>query len=138
MAVYTDITDEELASLLADFDIGAPLSLKGVAEGVENSNFLLETEAGRFILTIYEKRVRADDLPYFLDLLTWLSGRGFPAPLRVRNAQAYDNVSTKSSCLPRGNLANCKVNSTAQLTGCPEVFCDSGIHSNPASSVGVI
>ena len=78
MAVYTDITDEELGSLLADFDIGAPLSLKGVAEGVENSNFLLETEAGRFILTIYEKRVRADDLPYFLDLLTWLSRHGFP------------------------------------------------------------
>ncbi|MFO0437905.1 MAG: homoserine kinase, partial [Phenylobacterium sp.] len=67
MAVYTDITDEELATLLADFDIGAPLSLKGVAEGVVISYFLLETETGRFILTIYEKRVRAVDLPYFLD-----------------------------------------------------------------------
>ncbi|MCA3747170.1 phosphotransferase, partial [Phenylobacterium sp.] len=87
MAVYTDITDEELETLLADFDIGAPLSLKGVAEGVENSNFLLETETGRFFLTIYEKRVRADDLPYFLDLLTWLAGRGFPGAAPVADRQ---------------------------------------------------
>ena len=53
MAVYTDITDEELNALLSDFDLGAPLSFKGIAEGVENSNFLLETETGKFILTVY-------------------------------------------------------------------------------------
>ena len=61
MAVYTDITDEELNALLSDFDLGAPLSFKGIAEGVENSNFLLETETGKFILTVYEKRVREDE-----------------------------------------------------------------------------
>jgi homoserine kinase type II len=68
MAVYTDITDEELAGLLADYDLGQAISFKGVAEGVENSNFLLETDAGRYFLTVYEKRVRREDLPFFLEL----------------------------------------------------------------------
>jgi homoserine kinase type II len=79
MAVYTDITDEELAQLLADFDLGEATALKGVAEGVENSNFLLETTAGRYFLTIYEKRVNADDLPFFLGLMQWLAERGYPS-----------------------------------------------------------
>jgi homoserine kinase len=101
MAVYTDITDEELGTLLADFDIGAPLSLKGVAEGIENSNFLLETETGRFILTIYEKRVRADDLPYFLDLLTWLSQHGFPGaePVADRQGRTLKSVRGKPAAI---------------------------------------
>ena len=77
MAVYTDITDEELSGLLADFDLGAPLSLKGVAEGVENSNFLLETETGRYFLTVYEKRTREEDLPFFLGLMRWLADHGY-------------------------------------------------------------
>ena len=81
MAVYTDITDDELAKLLADFDLGAALSFKGIAEGVENSNFLLETEAGRFILTVYEKRVREEDLPFFLNLMRWLAKHGYPSAL---------------------------------------------------------
>ena len=87
MAVYTDITDEELGGLLADFDLGQPLSLKGVAEGVENSNFLLETEAGRFFLTVYERRVRAEDLPFFLELLRWIAGRGFPSATPIPDRQ---------------------------------------------------
>jgi homoserine kinase type II len=80
VAVYTDITDAELEAFLADFDLGAPLAFKGIAEGVSNSNFLLETERGRFILTIYEKRARAEDLPFFLDLMRWLADRGYPSP----------------------------------------------------------
>ena len=56
MAVYTDITDDELAAFLADYDLGQAVAFKGIAEGVENSNFLLETESGRFILTVYERR----------------------------------------------------------------------------------
>ena len=87
MAVYTDVTDEELAGLLADFDLGQALSLKGVAEGVENSNFLLETEAGRFFLTIYERRVKADDLPFFLELLRWIAGRGFPSATPIADRE---------------------------------------------------
>ena len=97
MAVYTDITDEELATLLADFDLGAALSLKGVAEGVENSNFLLETEAGRYFLTVYERRVKADDLPFFLELLRWIAGRGYPSatPIPDREGRLLKTVRGK-------------------------------------------
>src|SRR6201999_3423767 len=97
MAVYTDITDEELAGLLADYDLGAALSLKGVAEGVENSNFLLETETGRYFLTVYERRVKADDLPFFLELLRWIAGRGFPSatPIADRRGEILKTVRGK-------------------------------------------
>jgi homoserine kinase type II len=97
MAVYTDITDEELATLLADFDLGAPLSLKGVAEGVENSNFLLETEAGRYFLTVYEKRVREGDLPFFLGLMHWLAEHGYQSatPIADRSGQMLKRVRGK-------------------------------------------
>lgn len=80
MAVYTDISDAELSAFLADFELGGVLAFKGIAEGVSNSNFLLETEGGRFILTIYEKRAREEDLPFFLDLMHWLGARGYPCP----------------------------------------------------------
>ncbi|MES2895256.1 MAG: homoserine kinase [Pseudomonadota bacterium] len=101
MAVYTDITDEELTGLLADFDLGAPLTFKGIAEGVENSNFLLETEAGRFFLTIYEKRVRADELPFFLGLLSWLSEHGYPsaAPVADRAGRVLTEVRGKPAAI---------------------------------------
>lgn len=83
MAVYTDVSDTELETFLSDFDLGPALSFKGIAEGVENSNFLLETREGRFILTVYERRVRAADLPFFLDLMLWLAARDFPCPSPV-------------------------------------------------------
>jgi homoserine kinase type II len=87
MAVYTDITDAELEAFLEGFDIGAPLVFKGIAEGVENSNFLLETETGRFILTLYERRVKVEDLPYFLGLMRWLAEHGFPSATPVPDRQ---------------------------------------------------
>lgn len=83
MAVYTEIGDGELDRLLADYDIGGAVACTGIAEGVENSNFLLQTTGGMFILTIYEKRVNPVDLPYFLGLLSHLSERRFPCPLPV-------------------------------------------------------
>jgi homoserine kinase type II len=87
MAVYTEVSFEDLEGLLADYDIGAPLSFKGIAEGVENSNFHLQTDRGAFILTLYEKRVRAGDLPFFLGLMDHLAARGIacPQPLPARN-----------------------------------------------------
>jgi len=85
MAVYTDVAFEDLEVLLRGYDIGTPRSFKGIAEGVENSNFLLQTDRGRFILTLYEKRVRAADLPYFLGLLDHLSARGVACPVPVRS-----------------------------------------------------
>jgi homoserine kinase type II len=85
MAVYTDVSDEELQQFLAGYDIGALLAYKGIAEGVENSNFLLHTSTGFFILTLYEKRVAAGDLPFFLGLIEHLAARGLTCPLPVRS-----------------------------------------------------
>ena len=101
MAVYTDISDDELAALLADFDIGQAIAFKGIAEGVENSNFLLETDQGRYILTLYERRVRADDLPYFLNLLTWLADHGFPSarPVADRAGATLKTVRGKPAAI---------------------------------------
>ena len=80
MAVYTDVSADELTAFLKDYDIGELLSYKGIAEGVENSNFLLHTSKGAFILTLYEKRVAADDLPFFLSLMAHLAARGVELP----------------------------------------------------------
>ena len=90
MAVYTDVAADELAEFLGSYDIGELLSYKGIAEGVENSNFLLHTSAGSFILTLYEKRVARSDLPFFLGLMTHLASRGIscPQPLRNKSGEA--------------------------------------------------
>jgi homoserine kinase type II len=85
MAVYTDVAADELAEFLKGYDIGELLSYKGIAEGVENSNFLLHASRGYFILTLYEKRVEKNDLPFFLGLMTHLSAHGINCPQPVRN-----------------------------------------------------
>ena len=87
MAVYTDVAAEDLAEFLKGYDIGELLSYKGIAEGVENSNFLLHTSKGAFILTLYEKRVAVDDLPYFLSLMAHLAERGVRCPRPARNCK---------------------------------------------------
>lgn len=84
MAVYTEVSDEELEAFLAEYDIGRGLSCKGIAEGVENSNFLLRTTQGQYILTLYEKRVAPQDLPYFLGLMEHLATHGIPCPTPIR------------------------------------------------------
>ena len=83
MAVYTDVSDEDLVAFVDEYDIGEVLSCKGIAEGVENSNFLLTTSQSSFILTLYEKRVNPDDLPFFLGLMGHLAARGVPSPTPV-------------------------------------------------------
>jgi len=85
MAVYTEVPDEALAEFVARYDIGGVVSCKGIAEGVENSNFLLRTERETFILTLYEKRVHADDLPFFLGLMQHLAGRDIPCPTPIHD-----------------------------------------------------
>jgi homoserine kinase type II len=101
MAVYTDITDAELEAFLAGFDLGAPLVFKGIAEGVENSNFLLETQAGRFILTVFERRAKPEDLPYFLELMLWLAQHGFPSatPIADRQGQILSAIRGKPAAI---------------------------------------
>lgn len=80
MAVYTEISDEELEAFVAEYDIGTVLSCKGIAEGVENTNYLMQTDRNQFILTLYEKRVAVDDLPFFLNLMEFLAAAGIPCP----------------------------------------------------------
>ena len=87
MAVYTDVAAEDLAEFLKGYDIGELLSYKGIAEGVENSNFLVHTSKGAYILTLYEKRVAADDLPYFLSLMAHLAERGVRCPQPATQSQ---------------------------------------------------
>src|SRR3546814_8510488 len=95
MAVYTNVDPDELAALVARYDIGTVVSCKGIAEGVENSNFLLETTGGRFILTLYEKRVSENDLPFFVDLLDHLASRNYPVPAMIRDREGVDRKSTR-------------------------------------------
>ena len=92
MAVYTEIGDDELRDFTALYDIGEVLSCKGIAEGVENSNFLLTTERNNFILTLYEKRVAEADLPFFLGLMEHLARRGIQChlPVRARDVRRLD------------------------------------------------
>src|SRR5262249_5492650 len=85
MAVYTDVSAEDLGAFLAGYDLGELLAYKGIAEGVENSNFLVHTSRGYFILTLYEKRVAAADLPFFLALMEHLANRGLTCPQPVKN-----------------------------------------------------
>ena len=101
MAVYTEVSFEDLEVFLADYDLGVPLSFKGIAEGVENSNYLLQTERGSFILTLYEKRVHAADLPFFLGLLEHLAARGIACPLPVRSKSGahFARLNTRPAAL---------------------------------------
>ena len=101
MAVYTDVAAEELEAFLAGYAIGELLSYKGIAEGVENSNFLLHTTAGNFILTLYERRVAAADLPFFLGLMEHLAKRGItcPQPVKNRSGAMLGEVSGKPAAI---------------------------------------
>jgi homoserine kinase type II len=85
MAVYTEVSDDALRAFLAVYEIGDVISFKGIAEGVENSNFLMRTASGQYILTLYEKRVKAEDLPFFIGLMEHLAQRGVTCPQPVRN-----------------------------------------------------
>jgi homoserine kinase type II len=87
MAVYTDVSADDLNEFLSRYDLGTLLSYKGIAEGVENSNFLVHTSSGNFILTLYEKRVAEGDLPFFLGLMEHLAARGITCPQPVKNRQ---------------------------------------------------
>jgi homoserine kinase type II len=101
MAVYTDVAADELAEFLKAYDIGELLSYKGIAEGVENSNFLLHTAAGTFILTLYEKRVAKGDLPFFLSLMTHLASHGIncPQPLVDKSGEALGTLAGRPAAI---------------------------------------
>ena len=87
MAVYTEVSDVELSTFMASYDLGELLSFKGIAEGVENTNYIVHATRGPFILTLYERRVAHDDLPFFLGLMEHLASRGVSCPVPVRDLE---------------------------------------------------
>lgn len=103
MAVYTQVSAEALAAFLQRYDVGELVSAKGIAEGVENTNYLVETTAARFILTLYEKRVDAGDLPFFLALLDHLAAKGLPAPPAIKDREGLEihQLEGRPACLIR-------------------------------------
>ena len=101
MAVYTEISDDELQVFIAEYDVGTVVSCKGIAEGVENSNYLLQTTTGPFILTLYERRVNPADLPFFLGLMEHLSHSGVrcPVPIKDRKGEALKHLCGKPAAM---------------------------------------
>lgn len=101
MAVYTEVSDEEVAAFAAEYDVGDVVALKGIAEGVENSNYLMVSDTGQYILTLYEKRVDESDLPFFLGLMEHLSARGIacPLPIRGRDGRALRRLAGRPAVL---------------------------------------
>jgi len=101
VAVYTEVSDEAVAAFLRDYGIGTAVAFRGIAEGVENSNYQLRTTAGDFILTLYEKRVEPAELPWFLGLMEHLAGRGItcPLPVRGRDGEALRVLSGRPACI---------------------------------------
>jgi homoserine kinase type II len=101
MAVYTDVPAEALEAFLARYETGRLVSAKGIAEGVSNSNFLVETQTARYILTLYERRIDLADLPWFIALMEHLadSGQPVPRPIRDKKGEALQELSGKAACL---------------------------------------
>jgi homoserine kinase type II len=101
VAVFTPVTAADLAGFLMRYDVGTATSFKGIAEGVQNSNFLVETTRARFILTLYEDRVDLDDLPWFLALMTHLADKGLPVPRPVtdRDGIALQMLNGRPACM---------------------------------------
>ncbi len=101
MAVYTEIPDDEFDAFMKSYDLGVVLSCKGIAEGIENSNFLIVAEAGQFILTLFEKRVSAADLPFFLGLMEHLAAKGItcPTPVHDREGKALKRLAGRPAAM---------------------------------------
>jgi len=101
MAVYTEVSDAELEAFLQDYDIGQPESFKGIAEGVENTNYVLTTTRGQYMVTLYEKRVDPKDLPFFLGLMDHLAERGIncPRPIHGRDGNALRTLAGRPAAI---------------------------------------
>jgi len=101
MAVYTQVDKAALTDLLSRYDVGEAVSLKGITEGIENTNYLLETSRSKYILTLYEKRTNPEDLPYFLGIMDHLARSGIPAPLPIcdRSDNALQKVAGRPACM---------------------------------------
>ena len=119
MAVYTHLGAEDLADLIAHYDVGELVSAKGIAEGVSNSNWLIETSAGRFILTMYERRIELSDLPFFLDLMHHLAAKGCPVPRTI-----HDRTGASFRMLDPGSESGTGTKAVALIEYLPGVSVD--------------
>lgn len=101
MAVYTKVTTEEAAGFLQRYDLGSFVALQPIAQGIENSNYFLDTAAGRYVLTLFEKRVRSEDLPFFLGLMEHLANKGLscPLPVKDKSGEAKQQLKSRPACL---------------------------------------
>lgn len=101
MAVYTDVNDDELKTFIAAYGLGDLVSFKGIAEGVENSNYFVATTTGRYILTLYEQRVKRADLPFFLGLLDHLAANGVacPTPIRTKSGDQVTELAGRAAAI---------------------------------------
>lgn len=101
MAVYTQVSAEAASALLARYNVGRLTAMKGIAEGVENTNFLIETDQGKFILTLYESRTNPADLPYFHDLLAHLHAKGCLVPRFIEDHEGHwlQEIAGRKACL---------------------------------------
>ncbi len=101
MAVYTKISKEDLQRFLSNYEIGELKSFQGIVEGIENTIYLLVTSDGKYILTLYEKRVRQEDLPFFMNLLSSLSDKKFkcPKPIKDRKGNYINKIKNKNASI---------------------------------------
>lgn len=101
MAVYTDVSDEDLSAFIASYDVGTLLSCKGIAEGIENTNYFITTDQAPFILTLYEKRVKKEDLPFFMDIKEHLASKGIncPQPIKDRKGVVLKELSGRPAAM---------------------------------------
>ena len=101
MAVYTEIPDDEIQKFFNQYDVGDIVFYKGIAEGVENTNFLVQTSIDNFILTIYEKRVNPKELPFFIGLMEYLAKKDFPSPKPIKTKKNETTKGKFQIILPR-------------------------------------
>lgn len=101
MAVYTRISDSDFSDVVARYDVGNFRAAKGIAEGVENTNYLLETDRCKYIFTAYEKRLNPKDLPFFLALMQHLAEAGIPCPVPIhaRDGEVLQEVNGKRASM---------------------------------------
>jgi homoserine kinase type II len=101
MAVYTEVDDDAIEAFVAQYDIGEVVACKGIAEGVENSNYLLQTDRASYILTLYEKRVAKADLPFFLGLMEHLARNGIacPTPIHARDGKVIHELARRPAAI---------------------------------------
>lgn len=101
MAVYTDVKDSELKAFISAYGLGSLVSFKGIAEGVENTNYFVVTSTGRYILTLYEQRVKRDDLPFFLGLLDHLAAKGIacPTPVHRKSGEQVTELAGRAAAI---------------------------------------